>query len=129
MKTNLVKRSIDLAALPPLSVKQKSELAKLAARSEDQIDYSDIPPLQDAFWSDAVRGRFYKPTKASTTVRIDADVLAWLKGHGKGYQTRMNAILRKEMLSVLTNGPHAKPDVMRPQVTQQPSKRRTSQAR
>jgi uncharacterized protein (DUF4415 family) len=48
-----------------------------------------------------VRGRFYKPTKTSTTVRIDSDVLAWLKGGGKGYQTKLNAILRREMMHTL----------------------------
>ena len=41
------------------------------------------------------------PTKQSTTVRVDADVLAWLKGQGKGYQTRINAILREAMLRSL----------------------------
>jgi uncharacterized protein (DUF4415 family) len=44
---------------------------------------------------------FYKPVKTSTTVRIDADVLAWLRAQGKGYQSRINAILRREMLSSL----------------------------
>lgn len=41
---------------------------------------------------------FYKPIKSSTTVRIDADVLAWLKSQGKGYQTRINEILRDAMI-------------------------------
>ena len=60
-----------------------------------------IPELGEAFWKNDVRGRFYKPTKTATTVRVDADVLAWLKGQGKGYQTRMNAILRRAMLADL----------------------------
>ena len=51
------------------------------------------------FWNDVARGRFYKPIKTSTTVRIDADVLAWLRAQGKGYQSRINAILRREMLA------------------------------
>jgi uncharacterized protein (DUF4415 family) len=89
---------IDPANLPPLTEKQKAELAALAAMPDDQIDYSDIPPLTDEFWKNAVRNPFYKPTKAATTVRIDSDVLAWLKSQGKGYQTRMNAILREAML-------------------------------
>ena len=65
---------------------------------DDQIDYSDIPPLSDEFWEKAVRNPFYRPTKTSTTVRVDSDVLAWLKSKGKGYQTRINAILREAML-------------------------------
>ena len=45
------------------------------------------------------RGRFYRPVKRQITARLDADVLAWLKSEGKGYQSRMNAILRKEMMA------------------------------
>ncbi len=48
-----------------------------------------------------MHGRFYNPTKTSTTVRIDPDVLAWLKSQCKGYQSRINAIPRREMLASL----------------------------
>jgi uncharacterized protein (DUF4415 family) len=101
MSTKIVKHEVDLASLPPLSEKQKAELAALAARPDSEIDHSDIPPLAEAFWKNAERGRYYKPVKTSTTVRIDADVLAWLRSQGKGYQSRINAILRREMLSSL----------------------------
>jgi uncharacterized protein (DUF4415 family) len=40
-----------------------------------------------------------QPIKASVTVRLDADVLAWLKNGGRGYQTRLNALLRQLMTS------------------------------
>ena len=93
-----VKHRIDPANLPPLTDKQKEELAALALLPDSQIDTSDIPSQGKAFWAHATRGQFYKPVKASTTVRVDADVLAWLKGQGKGYQTRINAILRDAML-------------------------------
>lgn len=99
MSKKFVRHDVDLANLPPLTEKQKAELAAVAARPASEIDYSDIPPLTEGFWKNAVRGRFYKPTKTSTTVRIDSDVLAWLKAQGKGYQSRINAILRREMLS------------------------------
>jgi len=98
MSKKIVKRSIDLANPPPLTRAQEEEIAALALRPESEIDYSDIPPLTEDFWENAVRGRFYKPTKTTTTVRVDSDVLAWLKHQGKGYQTRMNAILRDAML-------------------------------
>ena len=101
MSKKFVRHDLDLAALPPLTEEQKAELAALAARPESEIDHSDIPPLTEEFWKNAVRGRFYKPTKTSTTVRIDTDVLAWLKSQGKGYQSRINAILRREMLASL----------------------------
>lgn len=101
MSKKLVRHTVDLASLPPLTEKQRAELAALSDRPDSEIDTSDIPPLTEAFWQEAVRGKFYKPTKTSTTVRIDSDVLAWLKSAGKGYQSRINAILRREMLSSL----------------------------
>ena len=94
---------LDLNKLPPLTDAQKSELAALADMPNSDIDYSDIPPMDDAFWKNAVRNPLYKPTKTSTTVRVDADVLAWLKSQGKGYQTRINAILREAMIGSLHN--------------------------
>ena len=62
-----------------------------------QIDTSDIAPLNEDFFRRAVRNPFYRPIKQSTTVRIDADVLAWLKAQGPGYQTRINSLLRAAM--------------------------------
>lgn len=101
MSTKFVRYDVDLADLPSLTDEQKAELTSLAARPDSEIDYSDAPPLTEDFWTSAVQSRFYKPTKTSTTVRIDTDVLAWLKSQGKGYQSRINAILRREMLSSL----------------------------
>ena len=45
------------------------------------------------------KGTFYRPVKKQITARVDADVLTWLKSQGKGYQSRMNAILRDAMLN------------------------------
>ena len=87
--------------LPPLTDADKAELKALAARPDSEIDYSDIPPLTDAFWQNAMPNPFYKPIKTHASVRIDADVLAWLKGQGKGYQTMMNAILRDAMVKAI----------------------------
>lgn len=101
MRNKPVKRIVDLANLPPLTQAQQNELDALASRPDREIDTSDIPELPEAFWESAKRGRFYKPTKASTTIRIDSDVLFWLRGQGKGYQSRINAILRREMLASL----------------------------
>lgn len=82
-----------------LSSRQKKELAALAALPDDQIDTSDIPELPPGAWKDAVRGRFYRPVKQPISMRLDADVVAWLKKRGKGYQTRVNRILRQTMLT------------------------------
>ena len=97
MSKKLVRRDVDLARLPPLTEKQKTELTALAARSDADIDYSEIPPLTAKFWADAARGRFYKPIKTSTTLRIDADVLAWLLLGVKLYE-RCEAASADEMV-------------------------------
>ena len=101
MRKKVVKRNVDLANLPPLTKRQKADLVRLAARPDSKIDFSDIPPLTEDFWRNAVRGKYYKPVKTSTTLRIDSDVLAWLRAQGKGYQSRINAILRRKMLESL----------------------------
>ncbi|MCY7354087.1 MAG: BrnA antitoxin family protein [Lysobacter sp.] len=98
----MVTYTLDPANRPSLSTTQRRELAALATRPDSDIDYSDIPPLTEAFWQNAVPNPFYRPVKQSTTVRIDADVLAWLRAQGRGYQTRINAILRDEMLKAHT---------------------------
>jgi uncharacterized protein (DUF4415 family) len=74
-------------------------LAALAALPDKQIDTSDIPELPRGAWKDAVRGRFYRPVKQAVSLRLDADVVAWLRKSGKGYQTRANRILRQSMLA------------------------------
>lgn len=71
---------------------------KSAGRRAKSTESVGIPPLDDDFWAKAVRNPYYRPLKQSTTVRIDADVLAWLRAQGKGYQTRINRILRAAML-------------------------------
>jgi uncharacterized protein (DUF4415 family) len=91
----------DLANPPTPTPAEKAELGDPRARPESDIDYSDIPPLNNVFWKKAADNPIYKPTKTSTTVRIDSDVLLWLRAQGKGYQSRINAILRREMLESL----------------------------
>lgn len=79
-----------------LTPKQRAGLRRLAQRPERTIDLSDIPEIRE-LPPDAVIGRFYRPKKQSITIRLDADVLAWLKASGEGYQTRINTYLRKLM--------------------------------
>jgi len=78
-----------------ITEEQLAELKALAEMPDEEIDFSDIPEVTD--WSGAVVGKFYRPVKEAVTVRLDADVVHWLKRDGKGYQTRLNAILRREM--------------------------------
>jgi uncharacterized protein (DUF4415 family) len=90
-----------LETLPPLTDAQRANLKALSARPDREIDTSDIPVTTDAQWAKTqrVRGHLYRPVKQIVTARLDGDVLEWLKSHGRGYQSRMNAILRREMLS------------------------------
>jgi uncharacterized protein (DUF4415 family) len=76
----------------------RKELMALANRPDSEIDYSDSPASTREDWSEAVQGKFYRPVKRQLTVRIDADVIAWLRSFGNGYQSRLNAILRSAML-------------------------------
>jgi len=75
--------------------RQAKEIQALQRLGDEEIDLTDIPSLTN--WNNAVIGKFYRPIKKSLTIRIDADVLAWLKGQGKGYQTKINGILREAM--------------------------------
>jgi len=102
MKKRIV--SYTLETLPELTEAQLANLKRLSARPDSEIDTSDIPELTDEQWKHAVRGRFYRPVKQQITARVDADVLEWLKGQGKGYQSRINAILRREMLESVRSG-------------------------
>lgn len=88
-----------LDTLPPLTEAQKADLKRLAALPDAEIDTSDIPELTDAQLGEMKRPEHFRPVKKQITARLDADVLAWLKAGGKGYQSRMNAILRQAMLS------------------------------
>ena len=75
----------------------KSDLARIDRMRDADIDYSDIPPLDKTFLKKATTA--WPPVKRQLTIRLDADVLVWLKGQGKGYQTRINHILRVVMES------------------------------
>jgi len=78
-----------------VSRKVAKELAALARMPDDKIDLTDAPEVRE--WRGAVVGKFYRPIKKPVTIRVDADVLAWLKRQGSGYQTRINKLLREAM--------------------------------
>jgi uncharacterized protein (DUF4415 family) len=82
--------------MPKLSAEKRKELQTLAARPDREIDLTDIPEIRE-IPSDAVIGRFYRPKKTTVTIRLDADVVAWIKASGHGYQTRINTYLRQLM--------------------------------
>lgn len=67
---------------------------RLEAMSDDEIDTSDIPELDDEFFNQA---ELHLPVKKPITIRLDSDVLEWFKSQGQGYQTRINNLLRQYM--------------------------------
>ena len=100
-KPNIVRYEFDPLNPPPLTERQKRELAALAAMPDETIDTSDIPPLDEKFWQNAVRNPFFRPVKKQLTLRLDADLIDWFKRHAdagggkeRGYQTRINKALR-----------------------------------
>jgi len=79
-----------------LTREQKRDIRAIAAKRDEDIDSSDAPPLLD--WSGAEIGKFYRPKKKPVTLRLDSDIIAWLKAGGRGYQTKANWLLRHAML-------------------------------
>ena len=97
-KTRIVRYSFDPTNPPPLTDEQRQRLRALDDLKDEDIDFSDIPPLGEDFWQNAVRGKFYRPVKRQVTLRLDADLIEWFKaqqGGARGYQTAINAALRK----------------------------------
>ena len=75
------------------SAQQRHVLEDSALLLEAEIDLSDQPEILD--WSNAERGKFYRPVKQSVTMRVDADVLEWFKSNNAKYQSRINQVLRE----------------------------------
>ena len=96
--TKIVKKSLSDSLL---KAGRKRHLEKLSRRHDNEINTSDIPELTEKFWQNAVRNPFYRSVKQQLTLRLDADIIAWLRRRGKGYQTRANALLREAMLEDL----------------------------
>jgi uncharacterized protein (DUF4415 family) len=79
-----------------LTKEQKRDIRAVAAKRDEDIDFSDAPAVVD--WSGAESGKFCRPTKKPVTMRLDSDVIAWLKADGRGYQTKANWLLRQAMI-------------------------------
>jgi len=80
-----------------LNKKQKKLITAIAAKKDADIDLTDMPEVLD--WSKAEIGKFYRPGKKPVTIRLDIDIIAWLKSYGRGYQTKTNLLLRHAMKS------------------------------
>jgi uncharacterized protein (DUF4415 family) len=87
-----------------LTKARRARLKGLATCPDSEIDTWDIPEMTEEQWKNARRHHFYRPRRRQITAHVDADVLDWLKAQGKGYQSRINAILRREMLTSVKSG-------------------------
>ncbi len=76
---------------------QKKQIAAIAAKRDAEIDLSEMPEVVD--WSKAEIGKFHRTPKKPVTMRLDEDVIEWLKAYGPGYQTKANLLLRHAMQS------------------------------
>jgi uncharacterized protein (DUF4415 family) len=86
----------------PLSADElERQIAAASNVKDEEINTSDIQPLTDDSFKNAIFNPYYKPVKKQLTVRLDAVLIEWLKGQGKGYQTRLNDILKKAMIDDL----------------------------
>ena len=85
---------------PALTEAQETQLKPLSEKQDKNINYRDTAPIVETkhWYKAAEHPAVYRPIKKPTTIRLDADVLEWLKSKGKGYQTRINKILREAML-------------------------------
>lgn len=80
------------------SRKSGTNLKRLDAMTDADIDFSDIPEVTPAIFAKGVVRRGLQPiTKRQLTLRLDSDVIEWFKKQGSGYQTKMNALLRAYM--------------------------------
>jgi uncharacterized protein (DUF4415 family) len=92
-KPRIVRYTLDNLPQPT-----KEEWDRFDRIRDEDIDCSDIPELDENFWKHA---RIMPPLirKTPVSIRIDPDVLAWFKGQGTRYQSRINAVLRAYMAS------------------------------
>lgn len=83
----------------PTSNNSQTDWDRVDALEDDDIDLSDSPEVTPEMFARAVARRGLKPVepKKQVTLRLDADVLEWFKAQGRGYQSRINALLREYM--------------------------------
>ena len=90
------KASTKTSSVKPFKISEKT---KQAYRKRDRgLDKdADAPHLPPSYWASATIGKYYRPVKTQISLRIDKEVLDWLKSKGEGHLSRINAILRERM--------------------------------
>jgi uncharacterized protein (DUF4415 family) len=74
--------------------RSRTDWKRVDALQDSDIDFSDAPELGPDFFKNAI---LWPGPKKQITLRVDPDVLTFFRKHGRGYQTTMNAVLRKYM--------------------------------
>ncbi len=79
-----------------ISKKYGTDLEAFHAITDEDIDFSDNPPTTPEFWANAIIRKGLKPVvrKRQVTIRLDSDIIDYLRSGGEGYQTRINQLLR-----------------------------------
>ena len=93
-----MKMTFELGKAPAMTEDQIARLDALEKMPDGKIDYTEIPKMTEDDFQNMVLNPWYKPKKVQVTARLDSDIVAWLRRSGKGYQTRLNAILKRVML-------------------------------
>ena len=88
------------------AIKSGTNIKRLKKMTDAEIDLSDDPELTPDMFAKVIVRRRLKPVvpnKVQLTVRLDSDVLAWLKSQGRGYQTKINEVMRAYMVESKTH--------------------------
>ena len=90
--------------------KDGTDYERLDAMRDEDIDFSEIPPITDEMLArGVVRQNVLTQTKEESTLRIDTDVLEWFQSRGRGWETLINFLLRRYMQEELRKPPRPKP--------------------
>ena len=81
-----------------MSTSNKTNYKRINKLSDEDIDYSDIPETDEEFWSDAEI--LFPTNKTHVSIRLDDDIISWFKQFGRGYQTKINSVLKSYISSV-----------------------------
>jgi uncharacterized protein (DUF4415 family) len=81
-----------------MSPSSKTNYKRINKLSDKDIDYSDIPETDEEFWSDA--DIFFPTKKTHVSIRLDDDIISWFKQFGRGYQTKINSVLKSYISSI-----------------------------
>ena len=93
-----MKMTFELGKAPAMTEDQIARMDALEKMPDGKIDYTDIPKMTEDDFRNMVLNSWHKPKKVQVTARLDSDIVAWLRRSGKGYQTRLNDILKRVML-------------------------------